>query len=129
MTCKFLHVRQLDEQGDISPFGGLTVVYSIVDTIAVAGVCVNLAKCHPDDRFCFETGRLLASKKLFEEGPLDVLTLDHPISFAIVDWVANKWLPTRRKYGGYAVDIWPDDKHRWVSNFTPSQQYIEGEVP
>lgn len=133
LTIKFLHIRELESlvSGEaldaIKPHGGVTVAYSVVDTPGISGICFNLAKCHPDDRFCYETGRQHASKKLSEEGPLEVLPLEHPISHTIIDYIANQWWPSRRKYGGYAIDVWPDDKFRWMSTFTPAQSYIEGD--
>lgn len=124
MTVKYLHIRELEPNGDISSFGGMTIAYVIVDSPGVAGIAFNLVKCHPDDRFNFATGRELASKKLNEEGPLEVLPLEHPISHTIIDYVANVWCPSRRKYCGYAIDVIPDHKHRWFSTFTPAQSEI-----
>lgn len=126
MAIKFLHIREIDDEAKIMSFGGLTIAYTIVDSPSIAGICIHLSKCHPDDRFCYETGRQLASKKLQNDGPLDIISISHPISYAIIDWLCNQWWPSRRKYGGFTINIWQDVNHRWVSHFTPSQSYITG---
>jgi hypothetical protein len=56
-----------------------------------------------------------------------VLPLDHPIRDTIADWLANRWWPSRRKYGGYAIDVYPDIKYRLLSEFTPAQSEITGD--
>lgn len=116
----------MGKHGEILPHDGATIAYTVVDRPAVAGICVHVVKCHPDDRFEYDTGRKLAAKKLKEEGPVDVLSLTHPISETIVDWFANQWCPSRRKYAGYAIDVIRDRKFRWLSRFTPSQSEIRG---
>lgn len=125
MSCKFLHIRLIDSDNKIQPHDGLTVAYTTVDSPSVSGICFNVAKCHPDDRFEYQVGRQEAAKKLNEQGPLEVLPLTHPISEAIVDWIANTYWPSRRKYGGFSIDVQRDKKFRWLSQFTPSQQYVE----
>ena len=122
MTTKFLHVRELDRKGELSPTGGLTVAYSIVDSLSAAGICLNLAKCRSDDLFCFKTGREIAARKLLEQGPLDVLPLEHPFGFTIVDWICTVWWP-EASYGGFVINIFQDfDRSRrnfWYSDFRP----------
>lgn len=127
MTVKYLHVREIDEYGDLKHFGGLTVAYTLVDTEGVAGICVHLAKCHPSDRFCYKIGRETALKKLQTEGPLEVLPLEHPISQTIIEWLSYIWCPSRSAYCGYEIDIIKDPAGRWISDFQPSQITFIGE--
>jgi hypothetical protein len=126
MRVKFLHVREVDPDGVILPYGGMTAAYSVVDTDDVGGICVAVVKHHPNDPHSFEyaRGREYAAKKLMESGPDEVLPLEHPYSHTITDWIANQWCPSRRKYCGYAINIWPDEQGRWVSDFTPAQCHI-----
>lgn len=117
-----MHVREIDPKGELSPTGGLTVAYSIVDSNSVAGICLNLAKCRSDDLFCFKVGREIATRKLHEQGPLDVLPLEYPIGFSIIDWLCDVWWPDA-SYGGFCINIFQDftrtRRNSWYSDFRP----------
>ena len=132
MTIRYLHVRAIDEEGVLLPHGGVTVAYTITDIANFSYIYLQIVKCRPTELFCYKTGRERAKELLEKEGPFEVLELEHPISNAIVDWIANCLWPQgsialayRGDDMGYSIDIDNDEKGRWISTFEPSQIQIE----
>jgi hypothetical protein len=59
--CKFLHIRNHNEDGTISGRGGSTIAYNTLG----AGIYVYAAAfCHNNDNFCKHTGRAKAAGRL-----------------------------------------------------------------
>jgi hypothetical protein len=126
MTVKYLHLRAMDEDGYILPKGGVTVAYVLTEIEGMQHIYVAPVKCHPNELFCYKTGRELAAKRLKDEGPTEVLDLEHPISETIVDWICNSWWPIgpKSREMGFAIDAMRDERMRWVSDFYPSQNEV-----
>ena len=113
MTVKFLHVRLLDDNGVISERGGFTVAYTCTDK----EICYQMAECHINDHFCYETGRKIAEGRLKSTRPsvvenIQVIPLTHPITSCIIDHIGLN-------HYTYPILIYLDEKHRWVSDFSP----------
>ena len=115
---KYIHIRELDESFNLSPFGGLTLAYSVSQELG--SIFLNWAKCHPDDHFCYKSGRELAAKRLKEDGPYDILETEHPITKFLLDWVEQVLWPDLQ---GYRICVYLDPQaNRWVSTFTESNE-------
>lgn len=127
MTVKYVHIRAIDEETEeILPHGGATIAYTISDVEGMRQIYASWVKCRPDELFCYKTGRDAATERLKDKGPDEVLDLEHPISDALIEWLAiDVWPdgPACRDMG-FPIDCWRDDKMRWVSSFEPSQSQI-----
>lgn len=117
MTIKYLHVRGVNEKGEIYSNGGLTIAYTCTPT----NICLQLALCNDCDPFCYDLGRRIAGSRLQSKktGPrkdgtmrpeVVVLELKHPITQTIIDWL-------ELEYFSVPIKIYLDPKHRWVTNF------------
>lgn len=106
---KYLHVRQIDDEGNLSPNGGLTVAY----TCTLTDIILQVARCHENDLFCHRIGRAIATGRL-QSGKVanEVIPLTHPITQCIVDWLCLEHFTV-------PIAISLDSKNRWVSNFEP----------
>ena len=125
MTVKFLHVRVVDENNCLSPTGGVTVAYTISDVEGLQQIFLNYVKCHPNELFCYKTGREIAEARLKDEGPDEILDLEHPISDYIVDWLGSvAWPAYNHPNTGFSIDIVKDERGRWISDFEPSQNDV-----
>ncbi len=104
---KYLHVRTIDESGAIFSCGGITVAY----TTTPKDICLSVAMCHDNDHFNYRVGREIAGGRLKSpKHQPTVIELHHPITQAIVDWLALEWFEV-------PVYIYLDNKYRWVSTF------------
>ena len=65
MKVKFLHIRKYDNDGQMRSHGGRTVAYQ-VDTQGIVWGYAE-AKCHDNDNFVKEQGRVKAAGRLFSE--------------------------------------------------------------
>ena len=130
MTIKYLHIREVDEEGNLCAGGGLTIAYTISDVEGMQQIFLNWVKCHPDDHFEYRIGRELAAAKLKDEGPFEILDLEHPISNSIVDWVCTVLWPGGAESidMGFVIDVDKDGKGRWISDFLPAQGLINFEL-
>ncbi len=114
MTVKYLHVRMVDSEGYIQPKGGVTVAY----TCSQDEIMLAVALCHDNDLFCYRVGREIASGRLKSPNhETQVIALTHPKTHCIIDWLALEWFVA-------PVNIYQDEKHRWVSTFEPE----DGEI-
>ena len=106
---KYLHVRTIDEDNNLSPNGGLTVAY----TCTLTEIILQVARCHENDLFCHRIGRLIAEGRLKSKKVEDVvIVLTHPITQCIVDWLCLEHFTV-------PISIFLDPKNRWVSDFEP----------
>ena len=106
---KYLHVRALNDENELSPNGGLTVAY----TCTLTDIVLQVAKCHENDLFCHRIGREIAFGRLKSKKIEDVIIpLTHPVTQCIVDWISFEHFTV-------PIDIHLDAKHRWVSDFEP----------
>ena len=121
---KYLHVRQIDEDGTITPYGGLTVAYTCTPT----DICFQVAMCHDDDLFCYDRGRRIARGRLqspktgkrangTDRPDITVIPLEHPITQTIVSWLELEWFAS-------PIDIHLDHKFRWVSTFRDFDEVV-----
>ncbi len=109
MTTKCLHIRQVDENGVIMAGGGLTIAWTA--NVDLGHIFVHYAQCSQRDQFSRKIGRELASKRLKEAGPIELIPFNHPISEAIRRWI--------QEY--FDIFIYQDDKGRYVADFyTPN---------
>jgi len=104
MTVKFIHIRECDEDGNILNNGGCTIAYSATKK----EIFLNLALCHPRDQFCRKTGREVAAEKLHQEGPLDFIELNHPISEAVRLWFMQYYDVGLKKINGHYMTDWSE---------------------
>ena len=59
---KFIHCRNMEEDGSVSGKGGMTIAYILDATRKVVGFAA--AKCHSKDNYCKYTGRAKATGRL-----------------------------------------------------------------
>jgi len=118
---RYLHVREMDDEGYIYNNGGVTVAYKVgPEVIVLAAVKLN-----PNEQFQFAKGREYAKRRLdnaaSDPGVADIIDIAHPITETIIDWVATVYWPSlpESQGGGYVIDIGQDHKKRWMSNFAP----------
>lgn len=136
LTVKYMHIRLVDPVGEIYPCGGVTLAYTTTQT----DIVVAWTKCRDDELFCFAKGRAEALKKLQAvDGDVEVLTLQHPISATLADWIATTVWPGARPedmgYGGdeansiwgFPIDIYQDSRNRWLSDFQPAMGFVNFE--
>jgi hypothetical protein len=130
MTVRYMHIRWADEEGNIQPTGGVTLAYTTTDKDIVAA----WTKCRFDELFCFAKGRFVASEKLKNpEGQFDILPLCHPISEVLAEYIATDvWpntMPSDLGYRGddmgYPIDVYKDERNRWISTFEPSPGLVQ----
>ena len=113
---KYLHVRAIDDSGDLLSVSGLTVAYTHTDK----EIFLQVALCHNNDNFCFEIGRRIAKGRLECKKPEIVeslVILEHdsgqPESQTIIEYLELEYFST-------PIQIFKDNKHRWVSTFEPN---------
>ena len=109
---KYLHIRQVNpDTGEITPSGGISVAY----TCTLTEILLQVAACHDNDLFCYRIGREIASGRMkSKHHEPTIIPLTHPISMAIIDWLSLEWFEV-------PVNIYLDDKSRWVSTFQPDE--------
>ena len=108
---KYLHIRACEFDGEICNKGGLTLAYLV--SPEMGAIFLHWAKCHPSDNFCYQIGRELASKRLFEDGPAEVLELTHPVSETLREWIQFSL------YSGDIELMQESKRHRWLCTFSP----------
>ena len=62
MPTKFIHCRQINQEGKITPNGGMTIAYTLNNEFKVVGFAV--AKCHMKDHYNKKVGRMKAKGRL-----------------------------------------------------------------
>ena len=70
---KVIHMRDLDKNGRVSNFGGVTIVYEFTPD----GVIVGLARCSENDSYNKRFGRFLAYCEMLEEQSYYQFTIDN----------------------------------------------------
>jgi hypothetical protein len=114
MTVKYLHVRKLDEDNNLSSNGGVTVAY----TCTLTEICLAYALCHDNDRFCYDIARRITKGRLLSpKYDTYIIPLKHPITYTIVDWISKEIFEE-------PINIFLDDKYRWVSDFFPDDGVV-----
>lgn len=115
---KYLHIRQYDvDTLELSSTGGITLAYTANKDID--GIFISLAQCSQRDQFSRKIGRELASKRLYEDGPLDVINFSNPVSESVRRWV-QEW---------FNISLIQDGKGRWISDFiTPDYEGLSLEL-
>ena len=109
MTTKFIHVRQVDEEGTIMAGGGLTIAWTANKDLD--HIFVHFSQCSLRDQFSRKIGRELAAQRLKEAGPIELIPYNHPVSEAIRQWI--------QEY--FDIFLYQDDRGRWVADFyTPN---------
>ena len=61
-NVKFVHCRNISDDGQVQPTGGMTVAYVLNEKFKVVGWAA--AKCHNHDHFVKHTGRAKAAGRL-----------------------------------------------------------------
>ena len=104
---KYLHIRKVDSEGQISSFGGVTIAY----TCTLTDIIFQKALCNDGDRFCYELGRRIAEGRLRSKKiEAEIIPLAHPIIGTLVNWIADNICDV-------PIEIVMDVKHRWISDF------------
>src|SRR5260221_1142622 len=104
---KFVHVRQIDDKGNLLTNGGLTVAY----TATLKDIMVSHAQCSYLDNFNYCVGRQIAAGRLRKYGAEEVLERKDPLSRAVLDWAAKEIFFT-------PIEIkWNEVHKRWESTF------------
>ena len=115
---KYMHIRRVDENGAIMSTGGITIAWTGNESLD--GIFVHYAECSVRDQYSRKIGRQLASKRLFEDGPVDIIPFNHPISESIRLWI-QQW---------FDIYLMQDEKKRWVADFyTPNIEADEFVLP
>lgn len=116
---KFIHIRAVDENGDLLTTGGCTVAY----TATPKDIMYQLALCHSDlDNFCYRVGRAIASGRLKSKKwePI-IIPRQDPVVATIIKHIA-----ANAEYG--QIDIfWNEKGKRWESTFIPN--LMDDEIP
>ena len=99
---KILHIRECDEEGNLLNKGGCTIAY----TCTKQDILLNASFCHPKDQFCKKIGREVAIQRLRDEGPLDIVELNHPISEAVRLWFMQYFGVGLKKQNGRYMTDW-----------------------
>ena len=63
MTTKFLHYRKVDDRGNVSARGGVTVAYAVGEEGATSAI----AMCGPNDNYNRQYGRAKAEGRMRSE--------------------------------------------------------------
>lgn len=115
---KFLHIRAIDEDGNLLVKGGVTIAYTVTDK----DIIYQAAMCHPElDHFCYSVGRAIASGRLkSKKWEPTIIDRKDPISAAIVQHVAENLFigPVEISYN--------KKSQRWESLFQP---LVPDEIP
>lgn len=86
---KFCHVRNYGEDGEILPFGGLTIAFTKLDE---GKIVASLAVCSDRDNFNKKVGRLISMGRLLSQKPGMNYSIDTPVQdiFALKS-LLSKW--------------------------------------
>lgn len=103
---KFVHVRQIDELGNLLSNGGLTIAY----TATKKDIFLSHAQCSWLDNFNRRVGRQIAAGRMRKYGSEDIIARKDPISKTVVEWA--------EKLFGEPISIkWNAKARRWESTF------------
>lgn len=120
---KFIHIRRIDDDGLLSPYGGATIAYSSTKK----DIVFNYAICRGDDGscnsntgkpirdlFCYRIGRQVAAGRLKKHGAVEVLERKDPMIPHILDWFC------KNVFVGEITVKWNPAFKRWESDFVMS---------
>ena len=123
---RFIHIRLIDEKGEISLYGGLTVAYDVMKDQIVFATSRCRVPAYTDagnwdegDRFNRKLGQMISAGRLKKNGPEDVVPLVDPIQQHLVDYIAATFFEQ-------PVVITRLGKY-WVSTFQSELENIVGE--
>ena len=115
---RFIHIRQFDEEtAAISASGGMTIAY----TSTPKDLIYTTALCHTNDPFNYALGRRIATSRL--KSPKikpEVVPLVHPVKQNLLEHI-------QKNLFSQPIQIFLDDKYRWVSTFETLEEPVNFE--
>lgn len=106
---KFLHIRAVDEDGNLLTKGGATLAY----TTTPKEIMLQSAVCHSElDAFCYRVGRLISAGRLkSKKYEPTIIERKDPIGKTLVEWAQDNLCV------GPIEIVWNDKAKRWESTF------------